>query len=144
MGVTFDVECRTVKHRPPPNATQNARRLRRDMTRAERAIWRLLREAFPEARFHRQVPIRHYIVDFASHRSKLVIEVDGGQHCESADAERTRLIEEEGYRLIRFWNNDVLGNAQGVWTIIDRALHDRHPHPASPIKGEGLTSAPPE
>jgi len=67
---------------------------------------------------------------------KLVIEVDGGQHCDEVDGARTRLIEAEGYRVVRFWNNDVLGNAEGVHAVIAEALRDRHPHPTSPIKGE--------
>ena len=100
-------------------------------------MWRLLREAFPEARFRRQVPLRHYIVDFASHRARLVIECDGGQHNEEVDADRTRLIEAEGYRVLRFWNNDILANAEGVHSVIASALLDLHPHPTSPIKGEG-------
>ncbi len=100
-------------------------------------MWRLLREFFPEARFRRQVPLRRYVVDFASHRARLVIECDGGQHDEAADAERTKLIEAEGYRVIRFWNHDVLGNAEGVHSVIASALLERHPHPSLPIKGEG-------
>jgi very-short-patch-repair endonuclease len=106
------------------------------MTYAERIMWRLLREAFPDWRFRKQVPIRHFIVDFASHAAKLMIEVDGGQHATEVDAPRSAIIEGEGYRVIRFWNNEVLGNREGVWLAIDAALHDRHPHPASPIKGE--------
>lgn len=98
-------------------------------------MWRLLREGFPEARFRRQVPIRSFIADFASHQVRVVIEVDGGQHCEERDAGRTALIEREGYRLMRFWNHDVIGNSDGVHSVI-AALLDRHPHPASPIKGE--------
>ena len=93
-------------------------------------MWRLLREAFPEARFRRQVPIRRFIVDFASHRAKLVIECDGGQHNDDVDAERTRLIEAEGYRVLRFWNADVLGNAEGVCSAIAGALVGRLPAPA--------------
>ena len=99
-------------------------------------MWNLLRDAFPDWRFRKQVPIRHFIVDFASHAAKLVIEVDGGQHATEVDAPRSAIIEGEGYRVIRFWNNEVLGNREGVWAAIDTALHDRHPHPASPIKGE--------
>jgi len=99
-------------------------------------MWKLLRTSFPEPRFRRQVPIRHFIVDFASHPARLVIEVDGGQHNETADAERTRIIEDEGYRVLRFWNDDVLGNPDGVWTLIEAALQRTHPHPTSPIKGE--------
>ena len=95
-------------------------------------MWRLLREAFPEARFRRQVPLRRYIVDFASHRSRLVIECDGGQHNQEVDAERTTLIEAEGYRVLRFWNNDVLGNADGVHSMIAAALAEAPPPPSPP------------
>jgi len=98
---------------------------------------RLLRAALPEARFRRQVPLRSYVVDFASHRAKLVIECDGGQRNQAMDARRTSLIEAEGYRVLRFWNNDVLGNPDGVHSAIAEALCTGHPHPTSPIKGEG-------
>lgn len=99
-------------------------------------MWCLLRQSFPNAHFRRQVPIRHFITDFASHRAKLVIEVDGGQHSDAADSDRTRLIEIEGYRVLRFWNNDVICNAHGVHMTIASDLHNHHPHLASPIKGE--------
>lgn len=96
----------------------------------------MLWESFQDHHFRRQVPIRHFIADFASHRAKLVIEVDGGQHSEAADAARTRVIHQEGYRVLRFWNNEVLGNPDGVWTVIDAALRDRHPTPSpSPSRG---------
>ena len=125
-----------MKHHPPEGATGRARRLRNEPTKAELAMWRILRTSFPEARFRRQVPIRHFIVDFASHPARLVIEVDGGQHNSLVDGSRTRLIEEEGYRVLRFWNDDVLGNPDGIWTLIEAALQQDHPHPTSPIKGE--------
>ena len=76
-------------------------------------MWLLLKECSPDARFRRQVPLRHYIADFASHRLKLVIEIDGGQHSPATDSLRTRAIEAEGYRIVRFWNNDVLENGDG-------------------------------
>src|SRR6478735_3338919 len=98
----------------------------------------MLRECFGDWHFRRQVPIRHYIVDFASHRAKLVIEVDGGQHATDVDAPRSAIIEAEGYRVIRFWNNEVLGNPDGVWRAIDAALHPDHPHPTLPHRGGGL------
>ncbi|WP_238475289.1 endonuclease domain-containing protein [Sphingomonas cavernae] len=101
-------------------------------------MWRLLREKFPGARFRRQVPIRHFIADFASHRAKLVIEVDGGQHGGPEDDARTAILEAEGYRVIRFWNNDVLGNAEGISMLIELALHAHHPHPTLPHQGGGL------
>jgi very-short-patch-repair endonuclease len=125
-----------MKYRPSVGSTDRARLLRANTTDAERRMWRILREGFPEARFRRQVPLRHYIVDFASHRAKLVIECDGGQHNKEVDAERTAVIEAEGYRVIRFWNSDVLENPEGVHAIIVSAFRERHPHPASPIKGE--------
>ena len=126
-----------MKHHPPTGAVARARRLRKEMTDAERALWRMLRESFGKQHFRRQVPIRHFIADFASHRAKLVIEVDGGQHNEVVDAARTGVIQDEGYRVIRFWNNEVLGNPDGVWTVIDAALPERHPTPAPPHQGEG-------
>ena len=95
-------------------------------------MWYLLREGFPEARFRFQVPLRMFTADFASHRSKLVIEIDGGQHRPERDAERTKLIEAEGYRVVRFWNHEVLGNPEGVGTAIAEALRERHPHPSPP------------
>lgn len=93
--------------RVPPDGSTCRAQLRSSATDAERALWRLLREAFPEARFRRQVPIRQYIADFASHRAKLVIEADGGQHDEDSDAMRTSVLEADGYRVLRFWNNDI-------------------------------------
>jgi very-short-patch-repair endonuclease len=127
-----------MKYRPAIGSTERARALRQNPTRAETAMWRLLREAFPEARFRRQVPIRMFVVDFASHRARVVIECDGGQHCDKVDARRTGIIEAEGYRLIRFWNHDVIGNPDGVHSVIAAALADRHPHPTLPHQGGGL------
>ena len=127
-----------MKHHPPEGAVRRARRLRRDMTDAEKKLWRMLREHFSDWRFRRQVPIRHFIVDFANHRAKLVIEVDGGQHSTEADASRSGIIEDEGYRVIRFWNHEVLGNPEGVYLAIMAALRDRHPTPTPPHQGEGL------
>ena len=100
-------------------------------------MWRLLREAFPHWRFRKQVPIRHFIVDFASHAAKLVIEVDGGQHATEADAPRSAIIENEGYLVVRFWNNEVMGNREGVYLAIEAALRDRHPRPTLSHQGGG-------
>jgi very-short-patch-repair endonuclease len=108
------------------------------MTDAERKLWSLLRESFPDEHFRRQVPIRHYIADFASHRARIVIEVDGGQRSAEADAGRSKLIESEGYRVIRFWNDEVIGNPDGVWSVLDRVLREDHPHPTLPHQGGRL------
>lgn len=109
-----------------------ARQLRRDATDAERALWLALRENFPAARFRRQVPIGPYFADFLSHSARLIIEVDGGQHNEriAYDNARTRFLNAEGYRVIRFWNCDVLGSIEAV---IDRIAT----HLPSPLVGEG-------
>lgn len=103
----------------PAGATEQSRRLRRTMTKPERLLWRALRVALPEQHWRRQVPFGPYIADFCSHGAKLIIEVDGGQHAGAVerDIARTAFLETEGYRVIRFWNNDVLGNPAGV---IDR------------------------
>ena len=101
-------------------------------------MWTILREGFPDQHFRRQVPLRHFIADFASHRAKLVIEIDGGQHGPEVDQERTAIIEAEGYRVLRFWNNEVLGNPEGVWSVIHRMMHGPHPAPTPPHQGEGL------
>ena len=103
-----------------------ARQMRAEPTEAERVLWRRLREdiAIAGSHFRRQALIGPFIVDFASRKARLVIELDGGQHDEqrAADERRTRQIEASGYRVLRFWNNDVLGNIDGVLTEIQSAL----------------------
>src|SRR5512139_3841553 len=95
--------------------TPVAQRLRREPTDAERRLWSQLRGRQLGVQFTRQYQIGNFVVDFACRRLKLAVECDGGQHADnSADDERTRLIEAHGYRVIRFWNNDVLGNTEGV------------------------------
>jgi adenine-specific DNA-methyltransferase len=104
---------------------ERARNLRRDPTEAEKRLWsRLRRRQLAGYRFRRQVPIGPYFADFASHEAKLIVEVDGGQHATNADADyrRTRRMEADGYRVIRFWNNEVLENTDGVVQAIHEAL----------------------
>ena len=105
------------------NLTSNARALRQNMTDAERRLWRELRRGALGARFRRQVPIGSYIVDFACLQCRLVIELDGGQHLENPDdRQRDTWLRSQGYRVLRFWNHDVLQNAEGVLTVILAAL----------------------
>jgi very-short-patch-repair endonuclease len=93
------------------------------MTDAERRLWRYLRRHFLGVHFRRQVPIGPYIVDFASVQRKLFLEIDGGQHLENADDEvRDRWLGSRGYRVLRFWNHEVLKNMEGVLTVIASAL----------------------
>jgi very-short-patch-repair endonuclease len=135
-----------VKKHPPSRSIENARKMRHDPTDAEAKMWSLLRECFPAARFRRQVPMRQYIVDFASHRLRLVIEIDGGQHSPARDAVRTTVIEAEGYRVARFWNDEVLGNPDGCVTRLSLILPDLGvnrgitPTQPSPIEGEGFSA----
>jgi len=103
-------------------------------------MWRLLRTCLPDAHFRRQVPIRDFVADFASHQLKLVVEVDGGQHGGRDDEARTALIEAEGYRVVRFWNHDVLGNDDGVATMLASYCGNSTPTQPSPIKGEGFST----
>jgi very-short-patch-repair endonuclease len=108
-----------------------ARSLRVDQTDAERRLWSHLRNrAFFGFKFRRQFSIGPYIADFVCAEQKLVIELDGGQHDEKAEADgrRTRFLEAEGYRVIRFWNNDMLANSEGVLEMILKAL-GATPHP---------------
>jgi very-short-patch-repair endonuclease len=104
--------------------TTLARCLRRDMTEAEKRLWRELRELGLPKRFRRQHPIGKYIVDFACPAAKLAIELDGGQHATSRDADdlRTREIAQHSYRVIRFWNMDVTENLPGVVQVIRQEL----------------------
>ena len=103
-----------------------ARKMRAEPTDAERVLWQRLRHdiALAGSHFRRQVLIGPFIVDFASRKAKIVIELDGGQHNlqQQSDALRQRQIEAAGYRVMRFWNNDVLGNLEGVLNEIQSAL----------------------
>jgi very-short-patch-repair endonuclease len=103
-------------------ASPIARRLRTTPTDAEIRLWsRLRRKQLDSFRFRRQQPLGNYVVDFFCPEAKLIIEVDGGQHAEESDT-RQRWLEARGYRVVRFWNNDVLGNTEGVLQRILDAL----------------------
>lgn len=98
------------------------------MTDAERRLWYALRDRrFAGWKFRRQVSIGPFVADFLCHAAALVIEVDGGQHSAETDARRTAFLEGQGYRVLRFWNNEVLENTEGVLRALDLALHHRHP-----------------
>ena len=114
-----------------------ARGLRRTMTDAEQLIWRHLRNRhFMGSKFRRQHEIDRYIVGFVCPQAGLIVELDGGQHAESvaADDHRTRRLEALGYRVLRFWNNDVLMNTEAVLEVILEAVARAAPHP-NPLPG---------
>ena len=108
----------------PSGTVTRARDLRRNATDAEKRMLRALKKAFPALKWRRQAPLGPYYADFLCFGAKLVVEVDGGQHSEAAqyDERRTRFIESEGYRVLRFWNNDVLENVEGVIASIQNSL----------------------
>jgi BirA family biotin operon repressor/biotin-[acetyl-CoA-carboxylase] ligase len=110
---------------------QRARRLRRDMTDAERLLWSHLRAGQLGAKFRKQMWLAGFIADFASIEAKLVVEVDGGQHDRDRgkDAGRAAAMARLGYRTLRFWNHDVLENIDGVLLTIANAL----PSPQTPL-----------
>jgi very-short-patch-repair endonuclease len=125
-----------------------ARRLRRDMTDAERAMWRILRgRQLAGLKFRRQEPIGRYIVDFVCFSPRVVIEIDGGQHnkVSAYEERRSDFLRREGFEILRFWNNEVLANREGVCEHIGEVLSRLAPHPPgasrrappSPTRGEG-------
>ena len=99
--------------------TDVARKLRREMTDAERRLWSHLRTRPIGVKFTRQFPIGNHVADVACRSLRLAIECDGGQHSDSPnDAARAAVIEAHGYRVIRFWNHDILNNTDGVLEAI--------------------------
>lgn len=101
-----------------------SRQLRRDMTIAEKHLWRRIRMQQMGVKFRRQHPAGAYILDFACIESKLAVELDGGQHSElqARDNERTLWLESQGWKVLRFWNNEVLQDIESVLTEINGAL----------------------
>jgi very-short-patch-repair endonuclease len=116
------------------------------MTDAERKPWFALKDRRSDAfKFRRQVPIGPYIADFPCFESRLIVEVDGGRHAESVrDVERDAWLTRNAFRVVRYWNNDVLQNLEGVLTDLAAELN-KPPHPSSslrstppsPARGEG-------
>jgi len=117
---------------------EKAKALRNNLTEAEKYLWYMLRLKNLGVKFRRQIVIGRYIVDFICFEKKLIVEVDGGQHAENADDKtRDQWLNERGYRVLRFWNNEVLENREGVLEKIVMFLN--YPLPNPPLKGEGNT-----
>ncbi|MFD1612227.1 endonuclease domain-containing protein [Sphingomonas tabacisoli] len=123
--------------------------MRRNPTDAEKRLWSMLRNRRLESyKFKRQRIIAPYIVDFVCLSSWLIIEADGSQHADNrGDERREAFLQRAGFRVLRFWNNNVLDNSDGVFDTICAALTDPHPPtasrraPPSPRWGEGLEGA---
>lgn len=125
-----------------PQTKQNSREQRLNMSEAERRLWQSLRLRQIEGhKFRRQHPIGRYIVDFVCLECGLVVEVDGGQHSEHQDYDevRTEWLRQRGFRVIRFWNHEVMNNIEGVKAVIWQSLRGgfRPPSQPSPWQGEG-------
>jgi very-short-patch-repair endonuclease len=122
-------------YRSQPSGTiDRARQLRRNATEVEKRLWSALRERLPKAKWRRQMPVGPYFVDFACFAERLVIELDGSQHAEADeyDLVRTNFIERDGYRVLRFWNHDVMDNLDGVLEVIAATVS---PSPSQPLAG---------
>ena len=132
--------------RSSPLMMHRAGELRHEPTPAEAKLWKYLRsQNLDGTHFRRHTcpggrcqgyAIDKYIVDFCAPRAKLIIEVDGSQHLDQQDydSERTDFLKEKGYRVLRFWNNDILNNIQGVMTAIFQAIPNKQ---LRQIPGEG-------
>jgi very-short-patch-repair endonuclease len=116
-----------------------AKRMRREPTEAEANLWSMLRgQWLGGMKFKRQEQLGDYIVDFVCFGQKLIVEADGSQHADSeGDAVRDSWLKAQGFRVLRFWNNDILENPEGVARIILDAALPPLPNP-SPARGEGL------
>ena len=115
-------------------ARDRARRLRHDRTEAERRLWARLRDRrLIGAKFRRQHPVGPFITDFCCREQGLVVELDGGQHATRAEADKKRaeFLAERGFRVLRFWDNEVFENIEGVLYRIAQALNEPRPK-ASP------------
>jgi len=113
--------------------TYRARGLRREQTDAERLLWRHLRSRHLNGfKFRRQHPLGRFIVDFCCSECCLVVELDGGQHAgqTQTDARRTAYLNQMGYRVIRYWDHEVLTHPDAVLQDILCALEESHPHPS--------------
>jgi very-short-patch-repair endonuclease len=127
-----------VSHPTSKELRDRAKAMRSAPTEAEHRLWQILRATrLSGYKFRRQMPLDHYIVDFVCLAHRLVIEADGGQHSQEADARRDAHIRSQDFRILRFWNDEIFTNEEGVTTAILDALSTPLPNP-SPARGEGL------
>jgi len=135
------------KYRVSKMKRQQALRLRRDSTDTEFLLWQLLRSRnLAGFKFRRQVPLGPWIVDFVAFEQRLIVEADGGQHSDCAkDSERDADLQARGFHVLRFWNNEILQNEEGVLQrILEHAQNPLTPRPSAATlshKGERVQSA---
>ena len=116
------------------NLKNNARYLRKNQTEQERKLWNLIKnKQFYNYKFLRQYVIGRYIVDFICREKKIIIEIDGGQHNENStidyDKERSIYLNSIGYTVIRFWNNEIDNNIEGVYSKLEQVFDIKNQHP---------------
>ena len=129
-----------MKKHPIDGAHARARTSRQNMTEAEKRVWQILRlQQLKGYKFRRQVPIGRYIADFVCHEARLIVEIDGGQHDRSSprEIERSGFLQNQGYRIVRFWNNEVLEKLDGVHQTIAHELGRITPTQTLPHQGGG-------
>jgi len=117
------------------NLTETARKLRKESTEAEKLLWKHLRtKQFQGLKFRRQEQIGRFIADFVCYERSLIIEADGGQHAleKEKDNERTAWLNTQGFTVLRFWNNEILSNPEGVLEVIAKACTPPLPSPLPP------------
>ncbi|MCD9088390.1 endonuclease domain-containing protein [Stenotrophomonas sp. SY1] len=130
---------RTIKPPLPSTTLEVARSLRKTMTDAERRLWKHLRAGrLCGLKFRRQHPVPPYVVDFCCIEAALAVELDGSQHNALVDAERTRYLQAQGWRVVRYWNNEVLLQIDAVLEEIERIARSRTLSPTPLPEGEGL------
>jgi very-short-patch-repair endonuclease len=133
--------------RPYPRPTRLAKALRNAATDAEKRLWSHLKSSQMERiKFRRQEPIEGFIVDFVSYEKRLIIELDGGQHGTSKekDEQRDHVLASHGFKVLRFWDNDVFQNLQGMLEVIRKHCRERAPTPRPPpVKGGGVRAKSP-
>ena len=127
----------TTRYTEGDGTIERARKLRRESTPAEDKLWSVLRgRALADAKFRRQQRFGKFVADFVCQAARLIIEIDGDTHAtergEEYDARRTAFLKQEGYRVIRFSNADVMGNLDGVASVILAELTPSPSHPAAP------------
>jgi very-short-patch-repair endonuclease len=125
----------------PTRTRKQARALRQSGTDAEQALWYRLRAGRLDGlKFRRQHPVPPYVADFYCEACKLVVELDGSQHDDKTDRGRTRFLEARGFKVLRFWDNEVLQQMDAVLEAILDATHHRTLTPTPLPEGEGLKS----
>jgi very-short-patch-repair endonuclease len=124
------------------STTGRSRNLRRAMTDAERKFWRIVRNRGLEGyKFVRQEPVGPYYADFACRELRILVEIDGSQHRDNLrDRVRDKYLADAGYIVVRYWNNDVLSNIEGVAEDLSRVINERKaPHPATALRSADLS-----